>query len=65
MSTDRLVRSAKVIAKSLGVSERTVRRWNAKGILQAHKVNGRTSPLTMPASDLARLKRSFVQDDEE
>jgi predicted site-specific integrase-resolvase len=64
MSTDRLVRSAKVIAKTLGISERTVRRWNAKGILQAHKINGRTSPLTVKGSDIARLKRSFVPDEE-
>jgi excisionase family DNA binding protein len=61
MSTDRLVRSAKVIAKTLGVSERTVRRWHAKGILQAHKVNGRTSPLTAMKSDIDRLKANIAQ----
>ncbi|MGO4389456.1 helix-turn-helix domain-containing protein [Microvirga sp. 2YAF29] len=64
MDNDRLVRSARVIAKALGVSERTVRRWNAKGIIQARKINGLTSPLTARKSDIDRLKRQFENSQE-
>ncbi|RDI51239.1 hypothetical protein [Microvirga subterranea] len=65
MSSDRLIRGAKVIGRSLGISERTARRWAAKGILQAHKVNGRTSPLTARKSDIDRLKSHLAYEEGE
>jgi predicted site-specific integrase-resolvase len=57
MNNDRMIRGAKLIGRALGVSESTARRWYAKGIIPAHKMNGKTSPLTIRRSDIERLKR--------
>jgi predicted site-specific integrase-resolvase len=64
MSNDRLLRGAKVIGRSLGVSEHTARRWAAKGIIPARKINGRTSPLTARKSDIDRLKSGLIDEED-
>lgn len=54
--TDRTVSGARLMAKILGRSERTIRRLVAAGRLHAWKMNGPTSPLTARRSDLERLR---------
>lgn len=56
-----IIRGAKAIAAELGVSERTVRRWIASGILTARKDAENTSPWVVDERDLARLRPSAVQ----
>ena len=54
---DRPIKSARLIARRLEVSEATVRRWAARGILRAVKVGGLTSPLQVSCAEIERLKR--------
>lgn len=51
------VRSAKLMAKTLGVSERTVREYVKTGKLRATKDGANTSPLIARREDIERLKR--------
>lgn len=60
---DRPIRSVRLIAKRLGVSESTARRYIAKGILPAHKINGRTSPFIVRQADIDRLTRPESKED--
>ncbi|WP_181409927.1 helix-turn-helix domain-containing protein [Martelella alba] len=45
------------IAHELGCSEKTVRRLYAKGMIEAYKIGGRTSPIRMERKALERLKQ--------
>lgn len=59
----RPIRGARVIAKVMGVSERTVRRLVQKGALHAKKLNGPTSPWTASRAEIDRLRRGSERED--
>jgi hypothetical protein len=60
---NRILRSAPVIAKVLGVSVRTVARLVEPGVLKAQKLNGRTSPLIASRKHLKEPRTMRVSAD--
>lgn len=52
------LRGRKVVAHEAGVSPATISRWIRRGILQASKPGGATSPLRVERADLAALMRN-------
>ena len=55
-------RGTNVIGKALGISGRHARRLIKKGVIEAHKLNGKTSPWIATAAEIERLRRGGKRD---